>query len=120
METGISCRLQTQRYFYQAMTTQALITQLPITPTNISTFLLPSLLSPLTSIPLHNLHEVNPQTTFDNEHLLSKLDNLYVSVLKHSRRHKGKDQVLSDSKYFTLKLWSLVVDSIRRLYSEYV
>ena len=45
-ETGISCRPQTQQYFYQAMTTQALITQLPTISTLIRTFL-PILISPL-------------------------------------------------------------------------
>ena len=66
METDLYCRPQTQQHFYQAMTIKALITHLPIIPTNISIFL-PSLLSSLTSISLHNLPQSKPSNRLHNE-----------------------------------------------------
>jgi hypothetical protein len=57
---------QTQRRFYQTMTTAELTAQIPLFPKDISVFL-PSLLSPLTSIALHNLPRSEPSNRLNNE-----------------------------------------------------
>ena len=59
-------RPKTQRHFYQTMTTEELTTQIPLLPKDISVFL-PSLLSPLTSIALHNLPRSEPSNRLNNE-----------------------------------------------------
>jgi hypothetical protein len=63
-ETDTPCaadisKAQTQRRFCQTMTTAELLTQTPLIPKDTSSFL-PSLLSPLTSIALHNLPRSEP------------------------------------------------------------
>jgi hypothetical protein len=59
-------KAQTQRRFCQTMTTAELLTQTPLIPKDTSSFL-PSLLSPLTSIALHNLPRSEPSNRLNNE-----------------------------------------------------
>jgi hypothetical protein len=59
-------KAQTQRRFYQTMTTAELLTQTPLIPKDTSSFL-PSLLSPLTSIALHNPPRSEPSNRLNNE-----------------------------------------------------
>jgi hypothetical protein len=59
-------KAQIQRRFYQTMTTAELLTQTPLIPKDMSSFL-PSLLSPLTSIALHNLPRSEPSNRLNNE-----------------------------------------------------
>jgi hypothetical protein len=69
-ETDTPCadisKAQTQRRFHQTMTTAELLTQMPLIPKDTRTFL-PSLLSPSTSIALHNLPRSEPSNRLNNK-----------------------------------------------------
>jgi hypothetical protein len=60
-------KAQTQRRFYQTMTTGELLTQTPLIPKDMSSFLPASSLSPLISITLHNLPRSEPSNRLNNE-----------------------------------------------------
>jgi hypothetical protein len=70
-ETDTPCadisKAQTQRRFCQTMTTAELLMQMPLIPKDTSTLFLPSLLSPLTSIALHNSPRSEPSNRLNNE-----------------------------------------------------
>ena len=88
-ETYVSCRPQTQRHFYyQAMTTQALlVTQVPVRPINISIFV-PSLWSPQISIAIDNLPQSKPSNWSHNESLTLLI------------QHKLKLPIIDQTKQF--------------------